>query len=221
MLSVSNKSPCQSSLFKYPYLTPPKTENKPTTEGGKIHYRGRGINTSVLHRMEFKGCRTWRKEPKHFNKLFQEDPAISRDRDASPAQHRTAPRPHPIPGAAQGSWEGSAPAHLQRGCPAALWAPLPRAAPLLVRGFPRAPPHGVPQSDKLAPAPARSPAGIILGAARASRLVLALVPAAGTASIPASGLPTAARPRCPPAAAGLLGQVCTHGSARASSSHFG
>jgi len=120
MLSVSNKSPCQSSLFKYPYLTPPKTENKPTAEGGKIHYRGRGINTSVLHRMEFKGCRTWRKEPKHFNKLFQEDPAISRDRDASPAQHRTAPRPHPIPGAAQGSWEGSAPAHLQRGCPAAL-----------------------------------------------------------------------------------------------------
>lgn len=57
MLSVSNKSLCQSSLFKYPYLTPPKTENKPTAEGGKIHYRGRGINTSVLHRMEFKGCR--------------------------------------------------------------------------------------------------------------------------------------------------------------------
>lgn len=108
MLSVSNKSLCQSSLFKYPYLTPPKTENKPTAEGGKIHYRGRGINTSVLHRMEFKGCRTWRKEPKHFNKLFQEDPAISRDRDASPAQPSTEQPPDLTPSPEQPRGAGRA-----------------------------------------------------------------------------------------------------------------
>lgn len=114
MLSVSNKSPCQSSLFKYPYLTPPKTENKPTAEGGKIHYRGRGINTSVLHRMEFKGCRTWRKEPKHFNKLFQEDPAISRDHrtlrcQPSPAQNspQTSTHPRSSPGELGGLSTGS------------------------------------------------------------------------------------------------------------------
>lgn len=126
MLSLSNKSPCQSSLLKHPYVTPPKTENKPIVEG-KIQHKGRGINTSVLHRTEFKGCTTWRQEPKHFNKLFKKTlqfPKTAELRDASPSTKpsptQSSPQTSPHPRSSPWQLE-----ELSTGSPAAGWPSRP------------------------------------------------------------------------------------------------